>query len=218
MPLRLLSFTVVWFALAPGVDAQTAGAGRPGRRAVLPRPVEMALARSAAPGSVTAGARILVLADSGFSVAEQGTTGVTCLVNRSWPDALEPECFDAEASATILPMEIFRTESFHRGIPADRVEREISDGIVAGRFRLPGRPAVVYMMSAGQRLIGDDGKPAGAWKPHLMIHYPFLTNEAVGHGAEPDATGGQVVDSGRPTANLMVIVPEFVPVGGGPAQ
>jgi len=71
---------------------------------------------------------------------------------------------------------------------------------------------VAYMMSGGQRLVGDDGRPAGRWKPHLMIYYPYLTNEAVGHHGSPDATAGLVVDPGRPTANLMVVVPDFVAV------
>jgi hypothetical protein len=30
-------------------------------------------------------------------------------VNRSQPESLEPECFDPEASATIMPMEVRRT-------------------------------------------------------------------------------------------------------------
>lgn len=193
--------------------AQGAGGGRPGPRALLPNAEEIRLAKSAAPASVTAGARILVFTPSGYVTAEPGTTPVTCLVSRSWPAAVEPECFDEEASATILPVEIFRTEAYHRGMTPAEVEREVDQGLASGRFRVPKRPAVVYMMSAGQRLISDDGHPAGAWKPHLMIYYPHLTNEAVGHAGEPTEAAGLVVDSGRPWANLMVVVPAFVPVG-----
>jgi hypothetical protein len=170
----------------------------------------VALARSGAPASVSTGARILALTDAGFVIADSGTTDVVCLVNRSWPTSIEPECFDAEAAATIMPMEIRRTELLHRGIPADQVNREIDAGLSAGTFRLPGRPAVVYMMSAEQRLVSDEGKPVGKWRPHLMIYSPFLTNAAVGHHGEPNLTGGMVVDPGRPTANLMVVVPDFV--------
>ena len=201
-----------WISPAEG---QQAGAGHPGRRSLMPRPEEIALARSAAPASVSDSARVLVFTDSGYVTAEPGTTGVTCLVNRSWPNALEPECFDTEAALTIMPMEVRRTELYHRGVPIPEVERDISSGLTDGRYRLPNRLAVVYMMSAGQQLIGDDGKPAGHWRPHLMIYYPFLTNDAVGHHGEPEMSGGLVVDSGRPTANLMVVVPAFVPVRKG---
>jgi hypothetical protein len=192
--------------------AQEAGAGRPGRREPLPRSREIALARSAAPPSVSKTARVYVLTDSGYVVAEPGTGDAACMVNRSWPDSLEPECFDAEAAATVMPMEMRRTLLLHRGTAPAEVERDIADGLAAGRYRPPARLAVLYMMSAAQRLIGDDGKPAGAWRPHLMIFYPYLTNAAVGHQGSPDLSAGLVVDSGRPTANLMVVVPAFVPL------
>lgn len=207
-----LTLTITTLLLTTILEAQGAGSGRPGRRPLLPVAEEVALARSAAPASVSVGARILVFTDSGYVPAEPGSTDVTCLVSRSWPTSLEPECFDAEASATIMPMEIKRVELYHRGVAAAEVETQINAGLADGRFRLPSRPAVIYMMSAGQQLIGDDGQPAGNWKPHLMIHYPFLTNGAVGHHGEPDLAAGAVVDSGRPSANLMVVVPDFVPV------
>jgi hypothetical protein len=192
--------------------AQQSGAGRPGPRPLLPRDREIALARSAAPASVTAGARIYVFTDSGFVVAERGTSDVACMVNRSWPDSLEPECFDPEAAATIMPMEMRRTVLLHRGRSSEQVERDIADGLAAGTFRSPSRLAVQYMMSAAQRLISDEGKPVGAWRPHVMIFYPYLTNAQVGHQGEPDLSAGMVVDPGRPTANLMVVVPAFVDV------
>jgi hypothetical protein len=170
----------------------------------------MTLARSAAPASISAGARVYVFSDTGYVVADPGQTDVACMVNRSWPESLEPSCYDAEGAATIMPMEMRRTVLYHRGVKAADVERAISDGLMAGRFRLPSRPAVQYMMSSAQRLISDEGKPVGAWRPHIMIHYPFLTNAAVGHHAEPDLKAGLVVDSGQPTANLMVVVPQFI--------
>jgi hypothetical protein len=190
--------------------AQGAGTGRPGRRAILGRAEEIALARSAAPGSIAKGARIYVFTDSGYGVADQGTTDVACLVSRSWPDALEPSCYDAEAAATVMPIEMRRVLLFHLGKAAEAVEQEIARGLMEGTYRLPVRLAVVYMMSSGQRLISDDGQPRGRWRPHLMIHYPFLTAEAVGHHGEPSLAGGMVVDPGRPLANLMVVVPQFV--------
>ena len=207
---RTIAGGILLLILAQSAAAQAAGAGRPGRRALLPRDREIAWARSAAPASIGAGAKVFVFTDSGFVVAESGTTDVACMVNRSWPDSLEPSCYDAEAAATIMPMEMRRTLLYHRGAPPEQVEREISAGLLAGTYRLPSRPAVQYMMSSTQRLISDEGRPVGAWRPHLMIYYPYLTNAAVGHHAEPDLEAGLVVDSGRPTANLMVVVPGFV--------
>ncbi len=210
--MRPIVLALLALSLASSASAQTAGAGRPGPRALMPRDREIALARSAAPASVSASARIYVWSATGWIVADSGSTAVVCLVNRSWPASLEPECFDEEAAATIMPMEMRRTELLHRGMAADQVEAEIARRLMDGTFRLPSRLAVAYMMSAGQDLIGDDGEPAGQWSPHLMIYYPYLTNRQVGHHADPDLSAGLVVDPGKPTANLMVVVPEFVPV------
>jgi hypothetical protein len=211
MLLRRLCLLPLLGILIPSLAAaQQAGSGQAGPRRLLPRAEEVALARSAAPASVSATASVLVFSDTGFIVAEAGTGSAVCLVNRSWVESLEPECFDAEAAATIMPMETHRTELYHRGVSPREADRQIADRLAAGEFRLPGRLAVVYMMSGAQHLISDDGKPAGNWKPHLMIYSPFLTNAAVGHHDAPDLSAGVVVDDGRPTANLMVVVPEFV--------
>lgn len=213
----LLCLATLLSLVTPSLSAQSAGAGRAGPRAVLERTHEIALARSAAPGSVAKAAAVWIFDGTRYALAEEGASGAACLVSRSWPEALEPECFDAEAAATIMPMEMKRVELLHAGMPSDEVERRIADGLLDGTFRLPARLAVVYMMSEGQRLISDDGTPVGNWQPHLMLYSPFLTNEAVGHHGEPGLNGGVVVDPGRPTANLMVVVPTFVPVeaGGG---
>ncbi|MBM4188400.1 MAG: hypothetical protein FJ206_13950 [Gemmatimonadetes bacterium] len=212
MPFRILTSMLTSILVPALLLGQSAGAGRPGKRPLMDRAAEVALARSGAPASVSAGATVYVFTDSGFVVAERGATDAVCLVNRSWPESLEPECFDAEAAATVMLMEMRRTTLYHQGVPTEDVERRIAAELARGDFRLPMRPAVVYMMSEGQKLISDDGRPAGNWRPHLMIHYPFLTNEAVGHHGEPGIDGGMVIDSGRPTANLTVVVPGFVKV------
>jgi hypothetical protein len=206
--------TVVIFTAALAVTspllAQAAGAGRPGRRGLLPREREIALARSAAPPAVSDSASIYVLGERGWELAVRGSSGVACLVNRSWPESLEPHCFDAEGAETIMRMEMRRTELYHQGLGAEPVEREIAAMLADGRLRLPRRPAMSYMMSAAQRLIGDDGRPVGAWRPHLMIFFPYLTAADLGLGANQDPRSAILVDDGKPTANIMVIVRDFI--------
>jgi hypothetical protein len=197
------------FAWAVSLSAQPS-VSRSGRRSLLPRELEIALARSAAPPSISEHARVLVLGDAGFVVADSGSNGVTCVVNRSWPGSLEPHCFDAEASATILPMELRRTILYHQGRSATEVERDISDGLAAGRFRVPRRLAMSYMMSDAQQLIGDDGAAAGRWRPHVMVYYPNLTHHDVGFGAAPDMRVGMVSDAGGPMSSVVLIMPQFV--------
>ena len=193
------------------VDAQ-APVTRAGRRTVMPREQEIVLARSAAPAGVSARSRVLVFTDSGFVIGDAGSSGVTCIVNRSWPGSLEPHCFDSEAAETILPIEIARTMLYHRGRSEADADREIADGLASGRFRLPRRPAMSYMMSEGQVLIDDDGKTVGKWRPHLMIYYPYLKNDDVGFNSTPDMKVGVVSESGRATSNLMIVMPQFIAV------
>src|SRR5262245_50858578 len=133
---------VVWIlVLLPvsSASAQSAVSGRPGPRAILPRGQEIALARSAAPAEVSRNATILALTAKGFEVAEKGSNGVTCVVNRSQPESLEPECFDPEGSVTIMPMELRRTELLQQGRSAGESEREIADGVVRGKYRFHHR-------------------------------------------------------------------------------
>src|SRR4029077_10194197 len=103
-----------------------------------------------------------------------GRSGVSCWVGRSWPERLEPHCFGPEGAATILPIEIRRVELRTAGKDSAEVDRHIAAELAAGPVRLPRRPALSYMLSSGQRLISDDGKPVGSWRPHIMIYYPYL--------------------------------------------
>lgn len=193
-------------------DAQGTGAGQAGPRTVLPVVREVALARSAAPAAVSAAARVLVWNGSEFEVAVEGSNGVTCYVARSWPESLEPHCFDEEGSRTILQVHLLQMKLQHAGKTSQEIDAAVADGLRSGTLRLPSRPAMSYMMSAGQQLISDDGRPVGAWRPHLMIYYPYLTQETLGLGDVPSPDAALVVDPGTPLSNIMVVVTDFVPV------
>ena len=165
------------------LSGQSSDAGSALRPPLLPREREIALARSAAPPEVSDRATVLVLArGKGFVVAEPGTNGVTCLVDRSWPDAIEPHCFDPEGSRTILPVHARQMELREQGLSKASIQADIADGYRTGRFVVPARPALTWMMSAEQILYNDDGMRVGAWIP------------------------------GRPTANLLIVMPDIVPV------
>lgn len=184
--------------------AQSYGGGQSGPRPLLPRAEEIALARSAAPAVMSDSATIYVLTATGYEVAVTGTNGGACYVSRDWLDSLEPHCFDAEGARTILPMAMRRVELLHQGRSRDEADREVADGLLDGRFQLPARPVLSYMLSSAQRLVSDDGRPVGAWKPHVMIYYPYWSDAGA---AGPDVV---LVDAGKPTATLVVVVPSFV--------
>jgi hypothetical protein len=195
---------------AESVRAQSQAAGQAGPRKQLPRAQEIALARSAAPKAVSGRATVWIFGDSGYVVAEQGTNGVACYVSRSWIESVEPHCFDAEGAATIMLIEMRTVELRHRGAEKDEVERELAAGLASGRFRLPRRPAMSWMLSGAQRLISDEGKPVGRWQPHLMIYYPYLTAAELGLDSVPDFNNAVLVDGGTARSNLMIVTRQFV--------
>ena len=188
---------VVLTVAAGQAAAQSAGAGRGGPRVQLPREREIALARTAAPPAVSRDATVMVLTERGFEVAVKGTNGVTCVVNRSHPESLEPHCFDPEAAATVLPMELRRTELLREGKTTEDIDQEVAAGLLEGRYRLPRRPAMSYMMSSEQVLYDDEGKRVGKWQPHLMIYYPHLSSADLGLGDAPSTDAAMVVDGGK---------------------
>jgi hypothetical protein len=208
--LLIPSLAALAAAVPAPAAAQSAAAGRTGPRIMLPRDREIALARSAAPAGVSREATVMVLTERGFEVAETGSNGVTCVVNRSQPKSLEPHCFDAEGSATVLPIELRRTELLREGKSPAEIDREIDQGLASGKYRLPKRPAMSYMMSSGQVLYDDDGNHVGQWQPHLMIFYPNLTQADLGLGDTPSLRGPVVVDPGQPLSNIMIVVKDFV--------
>ena len=208
-----LAMCVAMGLSAAGVESQSTQAGKSGPRTVMDRAHEIALARSAAPAASAADATIVIWDGEDYETAVEGSNGVTCWVSRSWTDSVEPHCFDEEGSRTILPMHMHRMKRQHQGWSMERIDTEIGEGLTDGTFRLPTRPAMSWMMSAGQHLIGDDGNVAGAWQPHLMIYFPWLTAEGMGFGSTPSLDAGMVVDPGTPFSNIMIVVRDFVPVG-----
>lgn len=201
--------------MASPVVAQGAGAGQSGRRQLLPRDREVALARSAGPASVTDSATIYVLSERGYVAAVQGSNGAACYVSRDWLESLEPHCFDPEGAATIMQRSLHRVGLLHQGKTPAEADREIADSVASGHFRLPRRPAMSYMLSAAQSLIADDGRKVGAWQPHLMIYYPYWTAGDV--GLSGDTPTMFMVDPGKPTANLVIVVRDFVQPTSGQA-
>src|SRR5260221_11599797 len=82
---------------------------------------EIALARSAAPASISDAAEVMVLRRDGYATAAKGSNGFTCIVERSWGKATDdpefwnpkmraPHCFNPAASKTFLPIFLKKTK------------------------------------------------------------------------------------------------------------
>ena len=148
---------------------------------------EIALARSAAPPSISEGAEVLTLGPTGYATAVKGKNGFVCLVERSWaagfkdpefwnPKNRSPICLNAAAARTVLPPFLELTRWVIAGVPTDRLLARTKAGWAKGAGA-PATGAMSYMMSKGAYLT-DDGAHN---MPHVMFY--FLRTDAAAVGA-----------------------------------
>jgi hypothetical protein len=168
-----------------------------------PVPVQIALAESAGP-PVAAGAAIYVLGPKGYTMARAGTNGFTCLIARQRPDTLEPECFDAVGTASVVPVRMFIEEQRAAGAGEARIEAMVEEGYKSGRFKAPAKPGLVYMLSDHNYVFDPERKQVIRFPGHLMFYAPYATQKDVGSG--PGAP--YIVAPGTPHA-LMIVVPRL---------
>jgi hypothetical protein len=168
----------------------------------LSREEKIKLAESAAPPEVSSKATVYILEKSGYVKVRDGSNGFSCFVDRQTPWNSEPTCFDAEGSATTLPTRLFVEEERAKGKSEDEIKAEIDNGYKTGRFRAPGKPGIVYMLSDSVFLFVND-KIVKA-PPHLMFYAPYATDKDLGN-----PPGGinmpHLIRAGQPDAYIIVI-------------
>ena len=172
----------------------------------LSRADEIRYAKSAAPAEVSKDAKVWVLENGHYVVAEPGgSSGMACTVARSTATSFEPQCGDAEADATVLAVYRFRVEQRIAGKTRAEIKAEVDSGLASGRFRSPQRPALVYMESSSQVLTDPEGKAGSHFMPHVMIYYPFMKNSAMGIVASKSVDVPGIAQEGSPMSALVVV-------------
>ena len=173
--------------------------------ATTPAAVQIALAESAGP-PVAAGAAIYVLGPKGYTRVRDVTNGFTCLVSRQRPDTMEPECFDAVGTASVVPVRLFIEAQRAAGVAEARIQTLVDDGYRRGRFKPPAGPGLVYMLSPHNYVFDPERQAVIRFPGHLMFYAPYATEKSVGAG--PGAP--YIVAPGTPHA-LMIVVPASAP-------
>ena len=170
----------------------------------LPREERIKLAKSAAPPEISEHATLYVLDRSGYARVQEGTNGFSCFVDRQTPLNLEPTCFDAEGSASTLPTRIYAEEQRAKGKTEEEIKAGIEAGYKAGKFRAPGKPGIVYMMSEKGMLFIADANKMVPLPPHLMFYAPYATDKDIG---SPPAAANMphLIRAGQPDAVVIVI-------------
>ena len=188
---------------AEAQDAKTAySAMAPLTEYLVPNETEeIALARSAAPPSVSAGADVLTLTSHGYKTSIKGTNGFVCLVERSWaaafadaefwnPNLRAPICHNRAAVRSVLAGYILRTGWVLAGISTSEMISRTQAALAANEFVLPEAGAISYMMSKQGHLHDADGH----WHPHVMLY--VVNTDAASWGANLD--GSPVFADGSP--------------------
>ena len=151
------------------------------------RNAEMALARSAAPESISHDAEVLVLGQRGYETAVKGKNGFVCFVQRSWaagpddpefwnPKLRSPICLNPPAARSFLPLIIKKTE----WVLAGRSKAQISEDLQAvfDKKDLPAlEPGAMSYMQSKQGNLNDS---AGRWHPHVMFFVPLAEAQTWG--------------------------------------
>jgi len=143
---------------------------------------EIALARSSAPPSISDAANVMVLRRDGYVTAAKGSNGFVCIVQRSWAKPTDdpefwntkvraPNCFNAAASKTFLPIFLMKTKLVLAGKSKEQILAATTSALQKKELPALAPGAMCYMM-AKQQYLSDDGKN---WHPHVMF---FVSGDA----------------------------------------
>ena len=166
---------------------------------LMPESAEIALARSAAPASISGDAEVMVLRRDGYATAVKGKNGFVCLVERAWGKGTDdpefwnqkmraPHCFNPQAARTFLQIYLMKTKLVLAGKSRADILKATTSAL--DRKELPPleQGAMAYMMSK-QQYLGDNDM---SWHPHVMF---FAA------GDETKSWGADLPDSPVITAN-----------------
>ena len=184
---RRVAFTGISMALLQ-VGAGAEGMYRPFSEYAMSQESEIALAKSAAPGSISTHATIEVLTPRGYEVAVKGDRDFVCMVLRGWsaaPDPVDtrsakirgPICFDSVGARTVVPAEELKAKLGLAGKSPEEIGHQVALQYGLGKLPKMEGAAFAYMWSASQRI----GPDAGAWHPHMMVYVPYYENRFLGN-------------------------------------
>jgi hypothetical protein len=176
---------------------------------------EIALARSAAPASISGDATIMVLTQNAYITAVKGKNGFVCIVERSWmaqwdfpefwnPKMRGPVCFNPAAVRSVLPFTYKRTEMILAGLSKAQMIDRLKQVVEKKEVPAVGPGAMCYMMSR-EAYLGDT---PGHWHPHLMVYGP--RSDSADWGSDlpgvPVYLNPQFQNSPEPLGVFMVVV------------
>jgi hypothetical protein len=174
---------------------------------------EIALARSAAPASISDGAEVMILGRTGYRTAVKGTNGFLCIVERSWgattdysefwnPKIRGAICFNPPSARSFAPIYLMKTKLVLAGKSKTEILQATASALNKKELPALEPGAMCYMMSK-QQYLSDEGM---SWHPHLMFFVPG--DAAKGSGA--NLPGSPLLATDDPEERVTILM---VPVG-----
>jgi len=170
---------------------------------------EIALARSAAPASISDGAEVMVLGRKGFTTAVKGTNGFLCVVERSWDAATDapefwnpkiraPICFNPPAARTFARIFLLKTKLVLEGKSKAEIVAATNSALDGKELPALQPGAMCYMMSK-QQYLNDQGR---SWHPHLM----FLVSGDAAKSWGADLPGSPIMAADDPEERATILM------------
>ncbi len=185
---------------------------------ITDRNAEIALARSAAPPSVSNDAKVLVLGRNGYETAVEGKNGFVCVVERAWmskfdspefwnPRGRGPDCYNPPAARTVLPILFLRTKFVLAGKSREEIYESMKAAIEKKELP-PLEPGGMAYMLSKQGHLNDR---TGPWLPHLMFYVPLKDAKTWGAGApdSPIMINSHFNGAPEPVTEFMVALSEW---------
>jgi hypothetical protein len=171
---------------------------------------EIALARSAAPASISDAAEVMVLRRLGYTTAVKGTNEFLCIVERSWgaatddrdfwnPKVRSPVCFNPPAARTFAPIYLMKTRLVLAGKSKAVIVEATASALDKKELPALEPGAMCYMMSKQQYL----NDPGNSWHPHLMF---FVSGDAAkSWGANLDGSPIMAANDPEERATILMV-------------
>ena len=145
----------------------------------MDRDAEIAMARTAAPPSISRDAEILVLGQKNFETAVHGKNGFVCLVGRAFggplnnpefwnPKNRSPICLNPPAARSLMPYAMKETGMALAGASKAQIIDAIRTAVAKKELGAPESGSMSYMMSR-EAYLTDQGRHNLA---HVMFELP----------------------------------------------
>jgi len=176
-------FGAAWPIHAQNPKAQDAASPYPSMAPIaqyrMDREAEIALARTAAPASISRDAEILVLGQKNLETAVKGKSGVVCAVGRAFggplnnpefwnPKNRSPICYNPPAARSLLPYAMKQTGMALAGASKAQIAEAIRTAVAKRELGAPESGSMAYMMSKEAYLTDRGGHNLA----HVMFELP----------------------------------------------